>query len=293
MNLLQLEYFQIVAKEGSFTKAARQLEITQSALSIMMNKLETELGYTLINRQGRHMTLTPYGELLLYYSYILLHEMEDIQLEFSELRGETGEKPIALGVTDGNFDSEWVIGFLEKHPNTAMNILEMPVEEIYHNLLSGNLNFGLVNRPNYHQQLSGQLLFSQPYQLLVLKGHPLAEKTGITIEELLREPLLALPSTYQGRLVDHLSRMAYFKPNIIFEGSQDIMIELFHARIGSILTCAHNRRKWMRLPEEQYVLLNIFGLDNRYEMYLVKSRHRYLSRHARIFQQYVCDYYHA
>ena len=50
MNLLQLEYFQVVAKEQSITKAARALNISQSALSIMMNKLETEIGYPLFQR---------------------------------------------------------------------------------------------------------------------------------------------------------------------------------------------------------------------------------------------------
>ena len=82
MNLLQLEYFQVVAKEQSITKAARTLNISQSALSIMMNKLETEIGYPLFQRQGRNIVITPYGRDVLYYSYILMHEMEDIQREF-------------------------------------------------------------------------------------------------------------------------------------------------------------------------------------------------------------------
>ena len=53
MNLLQLEYFQEVAKAQSITKAAKKLKISQSALSIMMNKLESSIGYPLLNRQGR------------------------------------------------------------------------------------------------------------------------------------------------------------------------------------------------------------------------------------------------
>lgn len=53
MNLLQLEYFQEVAKQESITKAAKVLNISQSALSIMMGKLEGELGYPLFIRKGR------------------------------------------------------------------------------------------------------------------------------------------------------------------------------------------------------------------------------------------------
>ncbi len=62
MNLLQLEYFQEVAKAQSITKAAKILGISQSALSIMMNKLETEIGYPLFSRQGRSIAITPYGK---------------------------------------------------------------------------------------------------------------------------------------------------------------------------------------------------------------------------------------
>lgn len=64
MNLLQLEYFQEVAKQESITKAAKVLNISQSALSIMMGKLEGELGYPLFIRKGRNISITPYGERL-------------------------------------------------------------------------------------------------------------------------------------------------------------------------------------------------------------------------------------
>ena len=73
MNLLQLEYFQEVAKQESITKAAKVLNISQSALSIMMGKLEGELGYPLFIRKGRNISITPYGERVVYYSYILLN----------------------------------------------------------------------------------------------------------------------------------------------------------------------------------------------------------------------------
>ena len=61
MNLLQMEYFQEVAKTSSITQAARTLNISQSALSIMMNKLEAEIGYPLLAKQGRNISITPYG----------------------------------------------------------------------------------------------------------------------------------------------------------------------------------------------------------------------------------------
>ena len=68
MNLLQLEYFQEVAKAQSITKAAKKLKISQSALSIMMNKLESSIGYPLLNRQDPYYTLWRGCPLLQLYS---------------------------------------------------------------------------------------------------------------------------------------------------------------------------------------------------------------------------------
>lgn len=292
MNLLQLEYFQAVAKEESITKAAKTLNISQSSLSVMMGKLEDELGYPLFTKQGRNIAITPYGEKVVYYSYILTHQMEDIQREFRELRGEDTETSISLGVTDSNYYGDWLLQLLERYPFLKLNVLQMSREDIYTNLLTGNLDFGISNGREYHSQISSQLLFSQPYQLLVFRDHPLAEKGSITLEELAAEPLLSLPPSHKERLVDNLRQETHFRPNIIFEGNSDIMVEMFHARVGSILTCAHNRKQWMRLGAENYTSLSIAGVTSRYEMYLLWSKHRYLSKWARIFQDYVFDYYH-
>ena len=216
MNLLQLEYFQVVAKEQSITKAARTLNISQSALSIMMNKLETEIGYPLFQRQGRNIVITPYGRDVLYYSYILLHEMEDIQREFQELRGESNERKLTLGVTDSNYYGDWILGLLEQYPDIQLNVLQMSREEIYENLIIGNLDFGISNEVEYHGQLSAQLLFSQPYQLLVLREHPLADKGKITVEELMQEPIISLPPSHKERMIDNLSQEMHFRPVLHF-----------------------------------------------------------------------------
>lgn len=292
MNLLQLEYFQEVAKAQSITKAAKVLNISQSALSVMMGKLEDELGYPLFTKQGRNIAITPYGQKVVHYSYILLHQMDDIQREFRELRGEESELSISLGVTDSNFYGDWILALLDKAPDLKLNILQMSREDIYSNLLTGNLDFGISNGREYNNQISSRLLFSQPYQLLVLHDHPLAEKGSITLEELAKEPLISLSPTHKERLIDNLVQETHFHPNIIFEGNPNIMIEMFHAHVGSILTCAHNRKQWMRLEPENYAALTITGITARYEMYLLWSKHRFLSKWARVFQDYVFDYYH-
>ena len=93
-------------------------------------------------------------------------------------------------------------------------------------------------------------------------------------------------------MIDTLCLEIHFQPNIVFEGDSDIMGEMFHSGIGSILTCAHNRNQWMKLGDDNYTVLDIDGVDARYEMHLMWSKYRYLSKWARVFKSYVLNYYH-
>ena len=96
MTLLQLEYFQEVVKSGSIAKAAEILGISRSALSITLERLETDLGYPLFERKNKDIVITPYGQKVLHYSYKILHTMEDIQQDFLERRGMENKKKLQL-----------------------------------------------------------------------------------------------------------------------------------------------------------------------------------------------------
>jgi LysR family nitrogen assimilation transcriptional regulator len=77
MNLKQLSYFLAVASTGSFTKAAEQIPLAQSALSRHMRMLEEELGTTLLIRTGRGVEVTEQGEFLVIRARSLLEQSED------------------------------------------------------------------------------------------------------------------------------------------------------------------------------------------------------------------------
>ncbi len=292
MKLEYLKYFQTVANSSSITEAAKELELSQSALSRIINKMEEELGYPLFVKQSGAISLTPYGEKVLDHSCNILNELEDIQQGFRERRGEKIERKLRLGIADSNYYSEWLLPLLREYPDLQFNVLQMSQEEIQKKLLMGELDFGISYAKDYHSELDNQLLFNQPYQLLVLKDHPLAQRGYVTIEQLVQEPLLSLSAIHKNRLVDNLSAEIKYPLNIVFEGSEDVMRRMFHAGMGSILTCVHNCRHWMQEPYANYELLDIPGSSIQYKMYLVWPKKRYYSEIHRFFKSYVFDYYH-
>ena len=89
MNLRNIEAFLAVGEAGSFTSAAKRLDKTQSAVSQAVRQLETELGVTLIDRESRHVTFTPAGDLLRSHAAKLvedIHKMASLVREQSKTR---------------------------------------------------------------------------------------------------------------------------------------------------------------------------------------------------------------
>ncbi|MDD2874588.1 MAG: LysR family transcriptional regulator, partial [Azoarcus sp.] len=87
MDLRQLEYFVHVAELGSFTRASIALDIAQPALSRQIRLLEVELRQNLLIRNGRGVTTTEAGKLLLEHSRGVLHQIERAKEELARIRG--------------------------------------------------------------------------------------------------------------------------------------------------------------------------------------------------------------
>lgn len=292
MSLRRLYYFTEIIKWQSITKASEHLGISQAALSHALQKLETEIGYSLVERHKRSIRATPYGKIFLNFAYSIIHEIEDIQFEFQEMNHIYHKKEIHLGVTDGNYYGDWLMELYETHPDMKIHVLQMSRHDIKKNLINGFLDFGIAAGYDLPPTLSDQLLISQPYELLVLADNPLAAHNDIRLETLASEPIISLPPSHKERMIDNLSREMHAKPNIVFEGNQDIMIEMFHAGIGSIITCAHNKQQWMQDDPSHYKSLLIKNTFSRYDLYLLWSTHRFMGKYATLFKDYVLRYYH-
>src|SRR5882762_10300042 len=95
----QLRAFRILARTGSFTEAARELHLTQSAVSHALRALEEDVGCRLLDRLGKKATLTQSGEQLLVRAQKILSEMTQARDELKEL-GRWGGGRLRLGATN-------------------------------------------------------------------------------------------------------------------------------------------------------------------------------------------------
>jgi DNA-binding transcriptional LysR family regulator len=151
MELGQIEAFERAAREGSFTRAAEIMNLTQPAVSTRIAALETELGGPLFERRGRQLQLTPLGQRFLPYAERMLAVLADgLQAVENFHGGKLGEVKIAA-------PGPFVIGLLidvladfrSQHPTIDVLIRERPKTTILEMLYDGVITLGLVNAPIY------------------------------------------------------------------------------------------------------------------------------------------------
>ncbi|MER3405049.1 MAG: hypothetical protein C4289_07695 [Chloroflexota bacterium] len=152
MELRHLRYFQAVAEERSFRRAAERLFISQPALSQQIRQLEEEVGVPLFDRIGKRVRPTAAGELLLGYAQRVLHELAEAQRALAEFEG-LARGTLALGVVqtvDSYLIPAALARFIPAYPAIAIRIEELP---------AGRLTLGSGSPPPA-QQRSRQSLCS-------------------------------------------------------------------------------------------------------------------------------------
>ena len=131
--LKQIRYFQAVVRCGSFTEAAEECFISQSAISQQIQALEQEMGVNLLERKNRKFTLTPAGEHFYEKSLLLTADFDRLLTE--TIRIAHRENPqLHLGCLKGYSGREFqqaVAEFAERHPEVAIHVINGTHEELY------------------------------------------------------------------------------------------------------------------------------------------------------------------
>ena len=224
MNFRQLECFVAVVDEGSFTRAARRVGITQPSLSQHIKALERELDGAVLDRLPRGISLTPAGRSLLPEARIAVRALErGWQGARSALAVELGELEIAtvLSMAVGLLPQHIGV-WHERHPNVAIrlhefrhrNLLEDAVEQ-------GVADFAIGPRPVRRWEGPLDSVGWEEFVIVVARTDPLATRRAVRLEELRdREWVLYHPDHGLAGIVEEICRRAGFRPRGTVRTSQ-------------------------------------------------------------------------
>lgn len=207
--------FMKIIETGSFTKAAKELGYTQSAISQMIHSLEEELSTTLIMRSRKGITLTPDGEEILPYIKNIYYANRELIEKHREMQGlQSGI--IRIG-TFSSVSSNWlpqlIKDFKEMYPSVQFELKQGDYTSISIWVKEGGVDFGFVN-PDAVSGLTTVPLKRDEMLAVLPIDHPLSSYNKVTLEELSYEPFILLD---EGQLS---SPLEIFKKNNLYPNVQ-------------------------------------------------------------------------
>lgn len=238
MDLRHLRYFQAVAEELSFSKAARRLHVAQPALSRAVKDLESDLSVMLLERTRHHVRLTAAGTLLLREAGMLLDGVEHLAGRVRRTAaGEEGELRLGyIGPPVQAYLGRLLHEYRRRHPRVALHLEERTPERVWEMVARGRLSAG-ITRPVLGQEplgLQTLLLRNERLGVAVRPDHPFASRRSVPWRALAGEPLVILARREGIGLHDAVlagCRLAGFAPRLAHTPSL-VGTVLCHAEAG-------------------------------------------------------------
>ena len=194
ISIKHLRAFVEIANLGSFTRAANQLNVTQSTLTASIKQLELQAGLTLFDRTTRQVTLTKEG---LRFFPVARRLITDFSLAIDDLQAgseqQRGHIVISTSPTGNNFLIPSLIKqYNQSHPNINISIYEAGASEIEQQVLSKFADFGIGSNHSQQSQLNYLPILRDQYGVVMPDNHPLAAQTSIHWDQLQEQKMLHL-----------------------------------------------------------------------------------------------------
>src|ERR1051325_6560176 len=196
LELRHLRYFQAVAEELSFSRAARRLNVAQPALSRAVKQLEQSLGAEVLARTRHVVRLTPAGVVLLRETALLLQQIEEMTRRVRRTAaGEEGELRLGyIGPPTQPFLGRLLAEYRKRYPLVSIHLEERTPERVWEMVAKGRLSAAITRPVLAHEALGLRtiLLREERLGIVVPSVHPLAQRHSVPWTVLAREPLIVL-----------------------------------------------------------------------------------------------------
>jgi DNA-binding transcriptional LysR family regulator len=192
MELKQIQFFEMVYQQKSFSKAAQELLVTQQCVSKNIQSLEQELGTQLFLRASHGVQATEEGNYFHEQAARILQTQKDILDHFTDLKKQQ-HCTLQIGVSHGLsffFDENFFGQFQAKYPKIELNILDLWNPQTEENVLNHTIDAGFTLAPIRYPSLCVEHIYKEPLYCIVNENHPFADRTSLDIEEILDEKII-------------------------------------------------------------------------------------------------------
>jgi DNA-binding transcriptional LysR family regulator len=195
MEFRHLRTIDAVARHRSFTKAAEELFLAQSAISQQISRLEAEIGIQIFRRSSRSVELTEEGKVILEHARRVLAEVDNMQGQMEALTGVMrGTVRIGGIYPFGPYDLYGVLAdYRAKYPGVAIHMLEDTQDAMLAMLRADELDcaFASVDPDTIGSEFAGVLLWEEEFVVIASPDHEFAARPHVTWDDVIEHDLIA------------------------------------------------------------------------------------------------------
>lgn len=209
MELFTLKVFQAVATEKSFSRAAEKMLRTQPAISLAVQRLETELNERLIDRSAKELLLTDAGRIVLEYARRFENLERDLENSLAELRDHSaGRLVIGANESSSLYLMQHIVEYRRLYPKVKVQVRRSLSSRIPAQLIDGDLELGVISFDPEDDRLVSSVIFTDHLAFVVSPHHRFAGRDTISISELGMETFIAhnVLSPYRERVLREFQR---------------------------------------------------------------------------------------
>ena len=192
MELYPLKVFLTVANEKSFSRAAEKLLRTQPAISLAVQKLESDLEEKLMDRSGKDLILTDAGRIVVEYARRFENLEGEMENALAELRDNSAGRLI-VGANESTtlYLLEHIQRYRRRYPKVKVQVRRSLSSRIPMQLIDGDLELGLISYDPEDDRLVSQIIYSDHLAFVVSPHHRFAGRGDVSITELGMETFVA------------------------------------------------------------------------------------------------------
>lgn len=223
MDIRALKYYVELVKTKNFTRASERCFVSQPTISKMIRNLEVELDQKLINKNGRHISLTHAGMILYERAEKILSEMDQLQSELSDLKSlQHGHLTVGIPPMVGHLYADIIAQYHHLYPKIKLTIVEYGGRKIEQAIINGEIDLGITMLPVTNETVfTSKLTMSYPMMAVLPKNSTWTQQESIELTQLSNETFYLFSQEFVlGELIEKHCQALGFSPKIGARSSQ-------------------------------------------------------------------------
>ena len=289
VTLKQLRIFETAARHLHFGRAAREMHLTQPAVSIQLKQLEAHVGLPLFEQMGRNMHLTRAGEELLRHSRIVLQQLREAGAALDALKGTGGELHIAVTSTAKYFAPKVLAEFRRRHPEVKVRLAVSNREAVVRELAENTADLVLMGRAPRGLDTEAHAFARHPLAIIAAPEHPLAHRRRIALAQLSGDTFLIRERGSGTRTaMERFFAEHGFEPAETIEmSSNETIKQAVMAGMGVSFLSLHT--VGLELATRRLAVLRMTGTPVMREWFVIHRERKRLSPAAAAFKAYLLE----